>query len=79
VREAAGAGLGLFASQDIKQGDAILSVPVDRGFSALSVNGVLVSTWLQWMAVYLYVSMQRLVCASTNAAMHHRCQSEQLC
>jgi hypothetical protein len=43
VREAAaGAGPGLFASQDIKQGDAILSVPVDRGFSALGVSGVLV-------------------------------------
>lgn len=51
VREAAaGAGPGLFASQDIKQGNAILSVPVDQGFSALGgVNGVLVSTpWLRF-------------------------------
>lgn len=36
-------GVGMFALKDLKQGDTIMAVPVDRGFSALSKNGVLVS------------------------------------
>jgi hypothetical protein len=35
-------GVGMFALRDLKQGDTIMAVPVDRGFSALSQYGVLV-------------------------------------
>jgi hypothetical protein len=36
-------GVGMFALKDLKQGDTIMAVPVDRGFSGISQNGVLVS------------------------------------
>lgn len=37
------AGLGMFAARDIKAGSTILAVPVDRGFSAVTQHGVVVS------------------------------------
>ena len=45
VREAPShAGLGMFAARDIKEGDTIVSVPVDQGFTAVAANGVVVRT-----------------------------------